>query len=109
MRYRCTGAIHAGPGDCLRPIAGALCCYGYVDRDQGVPLRESLDGPVFLVVPTCKVHRAALSDWAQHLWGDIASAFFVPPEGIPVVLRKLEGVERVVVAPDPDQAVRIVV
>jgi hypothetical protein len=109
MRYRCTGSIHGPIGDCLRPIAGAICCYGYLDRDQGVAMRESLDGPVFLVIPTCKVHKSSVIDWAEHCWGAVADAFFVPPQGIPLVLRKVEPVERVVVAPDPMDAVRIVV
>lgn len=107
MTYRCTGSIHRPVGDCLRPIVGALVCYGYLDRDQGVPLADSLDGPLLLVIPTCEEHKAPTAQWAEHLWGRIADAFFVPPHGIDWVLSKLTDVDRCEVAPDPTSAVGI--
>lgn len=108
MRYRCTGAIHGPPGDCLRPIAGAVFCYGYLDADKGVPMAESLEGPVPLLIPACEVHKAAVFDWAHHLWGEIADGFFVPPETISKVLEWMRNDgESVVIEPDPNDAVLI--
>ena len=105
-RYRCIGAIHGPVGDCLTPAAGALVCYGYLDRDEGVPLRESLDGPVPMVFPVCTVHRAPLVQWAEHLWGRIANGMWVSADGIAWVIRELEA-ERVELYPDPTQAVGV--
>ena len=108
MRYRCTGAIHGSPGDCLRPIVGALLCYGYLDLQEREPLRDSLAGPVPLLIPVCKVHRVPVQDWAHHLWGEIADGLFVPPQGISRALEWMRNDgESVVIAPDPAQAVLV--
>ena len=77
-RERCVGTLHGPLGDCLRPIAGGLFCYGYLDRDESRPLREGLELRPMLF-PVCSVHRAALLDWAEHLWGAVADAMWVPP------------------------------
>jgi hypothetical protein len=106
--YRCVGSLHRPLGDCSRSIAGALLCYGFLDRDQGVPLEDSIDGPVPMLFPSCEVHRAPLVDWAWHLWGDIAEGAWITPAAIPVALRSMgnQG-DTVVISPDPKQAVRI--
>jgi hypothetical protein len=109
-QVRCVGTLHGPPGDCLTPIAGALLCYGYLDRDDGVPMRDSLEGPRPLLFGACRLHRPGLVDWAEHLWGQVADAMWLPPEVIPRALAFFD-MERdpVVVQPDPDHAVRITV
>jgi hypothetical protein len=108
MTYRCTGTIHGPVGDCARPIAGALVCYGYLDHEEARPLHVSMGKPVPMLFPVCKRHKAALLDWAEHLWGMIADAMFVSPEGIPAVVRHFEmDPTPLVLAPDPAQAVGI--
>lgn len=108
-RERCVGSLHRPLGDCLRPIVGGLLCYGYLDRDEGIPLEESMEGPRPLLFPSCALHRPALVDWAEHLWGDVAEGVWVPPEGFERTKRFFE-MERdpVVLSPDPATAVRIV-
>lgn len=106
MRFRCIGTIHGPAGDCLTPATGALVCYGYLDREQGRPLEDSIDGPVPMVFPACNLHRPPLSDWAEHLWGSIAEGLWVGREAIPFVIRDLEA-ERVELYPDLSQAVGI--
>jgi hypothetical protein len=107
-RVMCIGTLHGPAGDCLLPITGALLCYGYLDRDEARPLRESIEGPRPLLFPACSVHRAALVDWAEHLWGQIADGTWVPPEAIPRVVEWMRAEhDPVVLSPDPADAVAI--
>lgn len=109
--YRCVGTLYGGAGDCLRPVVGALLCYGYLDRahpEYARPLEESIEGPRPLLFPVCKLHRAPLEQWAEHLWGKVAPGMFVPLKGIAYTVRWMEA-ERdpVVLSPDPHSAVAI--
>jgi hypothetical protein len=107
-RYRCIGTLHGPRGDCLLPITGALLCYGYLDRDESRPLRDSIEGPRPLLFPACSLHKAPLIEWAEHLWGQIADGTWVEPDAIPMVLRWMKA-ERdpVVLSPDPADAVAV--
>lgn len=105
---RCIGTLHGELGDCLRPITGALLCYGYLDVDQGVPLEDSIDLRP-LLFPACDTHRPALVQWAEMLWGSIADGVWVPRSGIPSVMQRMAMEDDpVTLSPDPSQAVRIV-
>ena len=111
MRHRCVGTLNGPAADCPRPIAGALLCYGYLDLhggDLALPLEEALEGPRPLLFPACKLHRPALEEWAEHLWGQVADGLWVEPRAIPKVLGWMEA-ERdpVLVSPDPKVAVGI--
>jgi hypothetical protein len=112
--YRCVGALHGPVGDCLVPIAGALLCYGYLDRDHQLPdhyarpLEDALEGPRPLLFFACNRHKAPLVQWAEHLWGQVADGTWIPPEAISPALRFFDMEEDpVVVSPDPMAAVAI--
>ena len=105
---RCTGTLHGPTGDCLLPVTGALFCYGYLDRDEGVPLRDSLEGPLPLLFPTCSVHYGPLGEWAEHLWGEIADGLWIEARAIPALLEWMEAEDDpVVLSPNVRDAVAI--
>lgn len=86
-----------------------MLCYGYLDRDEGVPLRESIEGPRPLLFPACTVHRRPLEEWAEHLWGQVADGLWVGVEGIPRTIEWMRAEQDpVVLSPDPAHAVAIV-
>lgn len=108
VKHRCIGSLHGPLGDCLRPIAGGLLCYGYLDVDQGVPLEDSLEGPRPLLFPACSVHRPALVQWAELLWGDIADGVWIEPKAFDYVMARLAmESDPVLLSPDPASAVRV--
>jgi hypothetical protein len=104
---RCIGTLHGPVGDCLRPVAVGLFCFGYLDRDESVPLREGLE-LVPMLFPVCETHRTALADWAEHLWGQVANAMWVPPEAFGKLKRMCEmDADPLVMSPNPADAVAI--
>jgi hypothetical protein len=111
-RERCIGTLHGPVGDCLRPVVVGLFCFGYLDEDdEGLrPRRDGAPGELRpLLFPVCSVHRIALADWAETMWGPIADAFWVPPQGFDVVKRQCEmDADPLVMSPDPARAVAAV-
>jgi hypothetical protein len=110
---RCIGTLHGPVGDCLRPIAGGLFCYGYLEVEDDGTRRPRTDGPpaelVPMLFPLCTLHRPAVVEWAEHLWGQVADAMWVPPEGFARVKRfcAMEA-DPLVMSPDPARAYAVV-
>jgi hypothetical protein len=107
---RCIGTLHGPAGDCLRPVTVGLFCYGYLVEDEDGLLAPSSEGITAhlrpLLFPVCAVHRAAVAQWAEHLWGQIAEAFWVPPAGFELLKREC-AMERdpLVMNPNPARAI----
>jgi hypothetical protein len=113
-RHRCAGNPSEGGGDCLLKPAGAVVCFGYLDRDGGYAetLRNVMDQePAPIVLPSCNVHRRDVIRWAADLWSHIAPGTWVDGiEGIDAVLAKLRddgGYSPVAINPRPEWAVRV--
>jgi hypothetical protein len=111
-RERCVGTLRGPVGDCLRPVTVGLFCYGYLEVDHEGTRRPLASAPEAelrpLLFPVCELHRAALGEWAEHLWSDIADAFWCPPEAFARVKRLCEmDADPLVMNPDPARALAV--
>jgi hypothetical protein len=113
-RHRCAGNPLAGES-CEAKPAGAVVCFGYLDR-TGKGTAETLSvvmdqEPVPIVLPSCWPHRRDVIRWASDLWGHIAPGAWVDGIlGINLALSELRedgGYSRVTINPDPATAVRV--
>lgn len=110
---RCVGTLHGPVGDCLRPVTVGLFCYGYLDEvDDDGTRRPRVAGPVAelrpMLFPVCELHRAALAEWAEHLWSEIADAFWCPPESFERIKQLCEmDADPLVISPDPSRALAV--
>jgi hypothetical protein len=111
---RCVGTLHGPLGDCLRPVTVGLFCYGYLEVDDEGTRRPLTAAPEAelrpLLFPCCELHRAALGEWAEHLWSDVADAFWVPRAGFARIKELCEmEADPLVMNPDPARALAVTV